>query len=137
MCIQPKLPWTVCTFKYYFKGSLKNAQLKGTVQRYFLSPIFALMDSSQATYSVYKDFLNLASNSVRYSQFLIESPLFLPWFSRKFPGNFQREISEGKTVKRLRKFTRQGRLAPIHTPRIYLEKCTAFGSVYTVPTGSA
>jgi hypothetical protein len=47
---------------------------KGTVQRDFLSPIFSLMESSQAPYSVFKDFLNLASNSVRYSRFLIDSP---------------------------------------------------------------
>jgi hypothetical protein len=49
--------------------------LKGTVQRDFLPPIFSLMDSSQAPYSVFKDFPNLASNSVRYSRFLIDSPL--------------------------------------------------------------
>jgi hypothetical protein len=46
---------------------------KGTVQRDFLSPIFSLMESSQAPYSVFKDFSNLASNSVRYSRFFIDS----------------------------------------------------------------
>ncbi len=48
---------------------------KGTVERDFFSPIFSLMDSSQATYSVFKDLSNLASNSVRYSRFLIDSLL--------------------------------------------------------------
>ncbi len=50
--------------------------LKGTVQRDFLSPIFSLMESSQAPYSVFKDFSNLASNSVRYSRLLIDSPQY-------------------------------------------------------------
>jgi hypothetical protein len=54
---------------------LNFSLLKGTVQRDFLPPSFSLMDSSQATYSVFKDFSNLASNSVRYSGFLIDSPL--------------------------------------------------------------
>ncbi len=53
--------------------------LKGTVQWDFLSEIFSLMESSQAPYSVFKDFSNLASNSVRYSRFLIDSPqYFIP-----------------------------------------------------------
>jgi hypothetical protein len=50
--------------------------LKGTVQRDFLSPIFSLIESSQAPYSVFKDFSNLASNSVGYSRFLIDSPQY-------------------------------------------------------------
>ncbi len=49
--------------------------IKGTVQQDFLPPIFSLMDSSRAIYSVFKDFSNLASNSVRYSRFFIDSPL--------------------------------------------------------------
>jgi hypothetical protein len=49
---------------------------KGTVQRDFLSPIFSLMESSQAPYSVFKNFSNLALNSVRYSRFLIDSPQY-------------------------------------------------------------
>jgi hypothetical protein len=53
--------------------------LKGTVQWDFLSQIFSLMESSQALYSVFKDFSNLASNSVRYSRFLIDSlQYFIP-----------------------------------------------------------
>ncbi len=51
-------------------------KLKGTVQRDFLSPIFSLMESSQAPYSLFNDFSNLASNSVRYSRFLIDSPQY-------------------------------------------------------------
>jgi hypothetical protein len=56
----------------------RNSQrlLKGTVQRDFLSPIFSRMESSQAPYTVFKDFSNLASNSVRYSRFLIDSPQY-------------------------------------------------------------
>ncbi len=50
--------------------------IKGTVQRDFLSPIFSLMESSQAPHSVFKDFSNLASNSVRYFRFLIDSPQY-------------------------------------------------------------
>jgi hypothetical protein len=61
--------------------SLKNFRnffllLKGTVQRDLLSPIFSLIESSQAPYSVFNDFSNLASNSVRYSRFLIDSPQY-------------------------------------------------------------
>jgi hypothetical protein len=41
----------------------------------FLPPIFSQMGSSQAPYSVFKDFSNLASNSMRYSRFFIDSPL--------------------------------------------------------------
>jgi hypothetical protein len=52
-----------------------GAIFKGTVQRDLLSPIFSLMDSSQAIYSGFKNFSNLALNSVRYSRFLIDSPL--------------------------------------------------------------
>ncbi len=48
---------------------------KGTVQRDFLPPIFSLIDSSQAPYSAFKGFPNLASNSERYSRFLIDSLL--------------------------------------------------------------
>jgi hypothetical protein len=49
--------------------------LKGTVQRDFLPLFFSQIDFSQAPYSVFKDFSNLASNSRRYSRFLIDSPL--------------------------------------------------------------
>ncbi len=64
--------------------------IKGTGQRDFLPPIFSLMDSSQATYSIFKDFSNLASNSVRYSQFFINSAKI---FSREsiFPVLFTTE----------------------------------------------
>ncbi len=34
------------------------------------------MESSQAPYSVFKEFSNFASNSVRYSRFLIDSPQY-------------------------------------------------------------
>jgi hypothetical protein len=34
------------------------------------------MESSQAPYSIFNDFSNLASNSVRYSRFLIDSPQY-------------------------------------------------------------
>ncbi len=51
-------------------------KLKGTVQWDFLSPIFSLMESFQAPYSVFKGFSNLASNSVRYSRFFIDSPQY-------------------------------------------------------------
>ncbi len=63
---------------------LPRNKFKGTVQRDFLPPIFSLTDSSQAPYSVFKDFSNLASNLVRYSQFLIDSPLSFiadSWYS--------------------------------------------------------
>jgi hypothetical protein len=49
--------------------------LNGTVQQDFLPSIFSQMDSSQAPYSVFKDFSNLALNSRRYSRFFIDSPL--------------------------------------------------------------
>ncbi len=54
----------------------KFLYIKGTVQRDFLSPIFSLMESSQAPYSVFKDFSTLASNSRRYSRFFIDSPQY-------------------------------------------------------------
>jgi hypothetical protein len=57
----------------YCKEGLQN--IKGTVQRDFLPLFFSQMDFSQAPYSVFKDFPNLASNSKRYSRFLIDSPL--------------------------------------------------------------
>ncbi len=62
----------------YFKSTAKKMDtcFKGTVQRDFLSPIFSLMESSQAPYSVFKDFQNLAPNSVRYSRFFIDSPQY-------------------------------------------------------------
>ncbi len=53
----------------------KHFLLKGTVQRDFYLRFFSQMDFSQAPYSVFKDFSNLASNSRRYSQFFIDSPL--------------------------------------------------------------
>jgi hypothetical protein len=52
-----------------------DIDVKGTVQRDFLPQIFSQMDFSQALYSVFKDFSNLASNLRRYSRFLIDSPL--------------------------------------------------------------
>jgi hypothetical protein len=73
-------PSVVNCKKFFFSCSAlkltnRNALLKGTVQRDFLPPIFSQMDCSQAPYSVFKDFSNLASNSRRYSRFLIDSPL--------------------------------------------------------------
>jgi hypothetical protein len=53
-------------------------QLKGTVHRDFLPPILSLIDSSQVTSSVFKDFLNLASNSVRYSAVIYSGELIFP-----------------------------------------------------------
>jgi hypothetical protein len=47
-------------------------QLKGQSNEIFYLLLFHF---SQATYSVFKDFSNLASNSRRYSQFFIDSPL--------------------------------------------------------------
>ncbi len=58
------------------------SSLKRQSNEIFFPPIFTLMDSSQATYSVFKDFSNLASNSVRYSQFLIDSALYFKVESR-------------------------------------------------------
>jgi hypothetical protein len=40
--------------------------LKGTVQQDFLPPTFSQIGSSQAPYSVFKDFLNSALNSMTY-----------------------------------------------------------------------
>ncbi len=51
---------------FFIRTPWELLALKGTVQRDFLPPIFSLIDSSQAIYSVYKDFSNLASNLVRY-----------------------------------------------------------------------
>jgi hypothetical protein len=62
-----------CTYVYITLGV---TLFKGTVQLDFLSPIFSLMESSQAPLSVFNDFSNLASNSVRYSGFLIDSPQY-------------------------------------------------------------
>ncbi len=52
-----------------------GACIIGTVQRDFLPPIFSQMDSSHDSYLVFKDFSNLASNSMSYLRFLIDSPL--------------------------------------------------------------
>jgi hypothetical protein len=49
------------------------------------------MDSSRATYSVFKDFSNLASNSVKYSRFLIESLLLIHSGESIFPVFFTME----------------------------------------------
>ncbi len=46
----------------------------GQSNEIFYLPIFSQMDSSQAT-SIFQDFANLALNSMRNSQFLIDSPL--------------------------------------------------------------
>jgi hypothetical protein len=65
----------------------------------FLPPVFSQMDSSQATF---KDFSNLALNSMRYSQFFIDSPLlFIP-----NPGGYKKERSRAA----------QGHLRPAHRP---------------------
>jgi hypothetical protein len=71
---------------------MQKGLLKGTVQRDFLSPIFSLMESSQAPYLVFNDFSNFASNSVRYSQFLIDSAVFYSGESI-FPELFTTESS--------------------------------------------
>jgi hypothetical protein len=58
-----------------FKGTVQREFLtpdslfKGTVQRVFYTPIFSQMDSSQAPCSVFKDFSNLASNSMIFAIF--------------------------------------------------------------------
>ncbi len=65
--------------------SCESILLKGTVQRDFLPPIFSQMDCSQAPYSIFKDFSNLASNSRRYSRFLIDSPLLFTAESQYSP----------------------------------------------------
>jgi hypothetical protein len=65
--------------------------LKGTVQQDFLPPICSQMDSSQAPYSVFKDFSNLASKSRRYLQFLIDSSLLFIAESRYSPFCFSTE----------------------------------------------
>jgi hypothetical protein len=67
--------------------------LKGTVQRDFLPPIFSQMDFSQAPYSVFKDFSNLASNSRRYSRFLIDSPLLFIAESQYSPYCLVRRVA--------------------------------------------
>jgi hypothetical protein len=67
--------------------------LKGTVQRDFLPPFFSQIDFSQAPYSVFKDFSNLASNSKRYSRFLIDSPLLFIAESRYSPYCLIRRVA--------------------------------------------
>jgi hypothetical protein len=76
------IPAILAAFVLYFLSI--PLSFKGTVQRDFLPPIFSQMDFSQAPYSVFKDFSNLASNSRRYSRFLIDSPLLFiaeSWYS--------------------------------------------------------
>jgi hypothetical protein len=51
--------------------SMELFVLEGTVQRDFSPPLFSVVDSSQASYSVFKDFSILASNAMRYSQFFL------------------------------------------------------------------
>ncbi len=70
------------------------ALFKGTVQRDFLTPIFSQMDSSQALYSVFKDYSNLASNSMRYSRFFIDFLLLFIAESCDSP----RRLQQGVTV---------------------------------------
>jgi hypothetical protein len=53
----------------------ESLNLKGTVQWDCLLPIFSLMDSSQAPYSVFRDFSNLASSQWDIHDFFIDSPL--------------------------------------------------------------
>jgi hypothetical protein len=53
----------------------ESLKLKGTVQWDCLLPIFSLMDSSQAPYSVFRDFSNLASSQWDIRDFFIDSPL--------------------------------------------------------------
>ncbi len=60
---------------YFIKFFLRfQLSLKGLPTR-FLPPIFLQMDSSQASYSVFKDFPNLASNLLRYLKIFIDSLL--------------------------------------------------------------
>ncbi len=70
-----------------------RAQLKGTVQRDFLPPIFSQMDCSQAPYSVFKDFSNLASNLRRYLRFFIDSPLLFLAQSQYSPYCLVRRVA--------------------------------------------
>jgi hypothetical protein len=63
--------------------SLFEMELKG--QSRFLPPIFSQMDFSKAPYSVFKDFSNLVSNSMRYLRFFIDSLLLFIAESRYSP----------------------------------------------------
>jgi hypothetical protein len=72
--------------------------LKGTVQRDFTTTIFSQMDSSQAPIYIFKDFANLASNSRRYSRFLIDSPLLFIGESRCSPYCLLRRVSTPRIV---------------------------------------
>ncbi len=76
---------------------LNDSPFKGTFQRDFLPPICSQMDSFQAPYSVFKDFLNLASNLRRYSRFFIHSPLLFilesPYSLYCYYGELQLSLS--------------------------------------------
>jgi hypothetical protein len=76
---------------------LNDSPFKGTFQQDFLPPIFSQMDSFQAPYSVFKDFLNLASNLRRYSRFFIHSPLLFilesPYSLYCYYGELQLSLS--------------------------------------------
>ncbi len=88
-----QISWVI-TAEFYGKNlNLGGNRLKGTVQRDFLPPIFSQMDFSQAPYSVFKDFSNLASNSRRYSRFLIDSPLLFIAESQYSPYCLERRVA--------------------------------------------
>ncbi len=74
-----------------------KVHLKGHSNEIFLPPICSQMDSFQAPYSVFKDFLNLVLNLRRYSRFFIHSPLLFiaesPYSPYCYYGELQLSVS--------------------------------------------
>jgi hypothetical protein len=57
-------------------------------------PIVSQIDSSQAFYSVFKDVSHLASNSLRYPKFFIDSVLLFIAESRCYPYSLLRRVCD-------------------------------------------
>ncbi len=99
-------------FPVHFSRSNMFAFIKGTVQRDFFTSAFSQMDSSQASYLVFKDFSNLAFNSMRQQQFLIDSPLLSIAESLYSPYRLLRRVATLRIILVL--FTTESHYSPPH-----------------------
>ncbi len=75
------------------EGDDDISDVKGTVQRELFPPHFSQLDSFQASSSVFENFSNLASNSMRYSQFSIDSLLLFIAESRYSPYHVLQRVA--------------------------------------------